>query len=54
MNHDKMYSEEEILNKIQKIKISDLKLLYERLFEDPNIVTSIIGPEKKDFSGLTL
>ena len=54
MNHDKIYSEEEILNKIQKIKISDLKVLYERVFEDPKIVTSIIGPEKKDFSGLTL
>ena len=50
--HSKMYSEDYILKKIDKLNISNLLDLYDRLFEDPKTVLSIIGPDQKDFSNL--
>ena len=50
----KMYSEDYILKKINELKISNLLDLYDRLFEDPKTVLSIIGPDKRDFSNLNL
>ena len=50
--HSKMYSENYILKKIDKLKISNLLDLYDRLFQDPKTVLSIIGPDHKDFSNL--
>ncbi len=50
--HSKMYSEDYILKKIDKLKISNLLDLYDRLFKDPKTVLSIIGPDQKDFSNL--
>ena len=52
--HSKMYSEEYILKKINELKISNLLDLYDRLFENPKTVLSIIGPDQKDFSNLNL
>ena len=50
--HSKMYSEDYVLKKIDKLNISNLLDLYHRLFEDPKTVLSIIGPDQKDFSNL--
>ncbi len=52
--HSKMFSEEYILKKINEFKISNLLDLYDRLFENPKTVLSIIGPDQKDFSNLNL
>ncbi len=52
--HSKMFSEDYILNKISELKISNLLDLYDRLFNDPKTVLSIIGPDQKDFSNLNL
>ena len=52
--HSKMFSEDYILKKINELKISNLLDLYDRLFEDPKTVLSIIGPDKRDFSKLNL
>ena len=52
--HSKMFSEDYILKKINELKISNLLDLYDRLFEDPKTVLSIIGPDKRDFSNLNL
>ncbi len=50
--HSKMFSEDYILKKIDKLNISNLLDLYDRLFENPKIVLSIIGPDQKDFSNI--
>ena len=47
--HSKMFSEEYILKKINEFKISNLLDLYDRLFENPKTVLSIIGPDQKIF-----
>ena len=52
--HSRMYSEHYILKKINELKISNLLDLYNRLFEYPKTVLSIIGPDQKDFSNLNL
>lgn len=52
--HSKMYSEDYLLKKINELKISNLLDLYDRLFEDPKTVLSIIGPDQKDFSKLNI
>ena len=52
--HSKMYSEDYLLKKIDKLKISNLLDLYDRLFEDPKTVLSIIGPDQKNFSKLNI
>ncbi len=52
--HSKMFSENYILKKINELKIANLLDLYDRLFEDPKTVLSIIGPDKRDFSKLNL
>ena len=52
--HSKMFSEDYILKKINELKISNLLDLYDRLFEDRKTVLSIIGPDKRDFSKLSL
>ncbi len=52
--HSKMYSEDYILNKISELKISNLLDLYDRIFQKPKTVLSIIGPDQKDFSNLNL
>lgn len=53
-NHSKMFSEDYILKKISELKISNLLDLYDRLFDEPKTVLSIIGPDQKDFSNLNL
>ena len=52
--HSKMFSEDYILNKISELKISNLLDLYDRLFQEPKTVLSIIGPDQKNFSNLNL
>ena len=52
--HSKMFSEDYILKKISELKISNLLDLYDRLFNEPKTVLSIIGPDQKDFSNLNL
>ena len=52
--HSKMFSEDYILNKISELKISNLLDLYDRIFQKPKTVLSIIGPDQKDFSNLNL
>ncbi len=52
--HSKMYTEEYILKKINDLNISNLLDLYDRLFQEPKTVLSIIGPDQKDFSNLNL
>ena len=43
-----------ILKKISELTISNLLDLYDRLFQEPKTVLSIIGPDQKDFSNLNL
>ena len=47
INHGKLFSKKDILEKIDRINISNLIETFDKVFGNPKFVISMIGPEEK-------
>ena len=54
MYHGKLFSEQETLEKIDRINISNLFEIYDKVFNNPKFVISMIGPEEKKVPSFNL
>ena len=54
MYHGKLFSEQETLEKIDRINISNLFEIYDKVFDNPKFVISMIGPEEKKVPSFNL
>ena len=54
IHHNKLFSEREILTKIENVSIENLLNTYEKIFDNPKFVVSIVGPEDKNLSDLNI